>query len=232
MGRRRSSGARTLKGPSGRVASSWRTKRLARPRGLRCNCPKMLCNSCTESQDGHAVGRITYLCVSPEGRLAQLPDKLGRMAIALRFVGWLLIFALLASTVFSQGMKILGRWEDLAALADNTGPFSEFESRVALLRGDLPSRGRIHLVTEPPSGDWAFWVYLFAQYTLAPLVLDHELLPGRSVVVSVTGPQLDALVLRHNWRVLRRVAPNIALVDWSDAEKAQEPSAESESTPR
>jgi len=154
------------------------------------------------------------------------------MTIALRFVGWLLIFALLASTVSSQGMKILGRWEELAALADHTGPFTEFESRVALLRGDLPSRGRIHLVTEPPSGDWAFWVYIFAQYTLAPLVLDREPLPGRSLVMSVTGQQLDDLILSHNWRVLRRVAPNIALVDSSAPENVKQPSANAESTPR
>jgi hypothetical protein len=154
------------------------------------------------------------------------------MAVAVRFVGWLLIFALLASTVASQGMKILGRWEDLAALADPAGPFAEFESRVALLRGDLPARGRVHLVTEPPTGDWAFWVYIFAQYTLAPLVLDHKGLPGRSVVVSVTGQQLDDFVLSHNLRMVRRVAPNIALVDSSEPEDVKEPSAKAESTPR
>jgi hypothetical protein len=60
--------------PTASLSSGFR----ARPKVLlpRRNCLKALCNSFAESHEGDAVRQITYLCVSPEGRRGQLPDKL------------------------------------------------------------------------------------------------------------------------------------------------------------
>jgi hypothetical protein len=151
------------------------------------------------------------------------------MAIAAR----LLIFVLFAFTTSVQGMRILWEWKSLTGLAGQTEAFAEFESRVASLRADLPSRGRIHLVTVPPNGNWALWIYYNVQYALAPLlVLDSGLPAGRCVVVAATGEQLDALLLGQNWRVVRRDLPYVALVDSSKQEKSEEPSTKAEGAPR
>jgi len=142
------------------------------------------------------------------------------MALAARLVGWLLVLALFASIVSSQGKKIASGWEYLITLHAPIEPFAEFKQSVASLRSDLPSRGRIHLVVEPPKGDWAFLVSLLAENELAPLVLDQGSLPGRSIVLTLTGAQLDGLIRVNKWRVVRRAGPNVALVDVFQPEEA------------
>jgi hypothetical protein len=151
------------------------------------------------------------------------------VAIAAR----LLIFILFAYTTSLQGMRILWEWKNLTGPASQTEAFAEFESKVASLRADLPSRGRIRLVTVPPNLDRSLWIYYTVQYTLAPLLVLNSGLPaGRCVVVAATGEQLDALLLRFNWRVVRRASPNIVLVDSSEQEKSEEPRMKAESAPQ
>ena len=143
------------------------------------------------------------------------------MALAVRLVGWLMVLALFAFAVLSQGNKIANEWQRLTALAGQLDPAADFTLRVASVRGDLPSRGHVHVVLEPPSGDAASWLYVLAQNELAPLVLDPGSVPGRFVVLTEMGPQLDGLLLRHKWQVVRRAGPNVAVIDTVEAEPSE-----------
>ncbi len=137
------------------------------------------------------------------------------MARVRTLAGVLLAIALLAFSLTTQLPRIRSERALLAALAGGPNPLVDLEARVATLRSDLPARGQVGLVTSPEEGVQAALLGWVAQYALAPVVLDRSAPPGAAIAVAATGSQLDVLLVRTRWRVLRRAGANVALVDTS-----------------